>query len=154
MQKRTFTKEKAKSTKHFCINTFCVQMIRQVGGLFMFGSEPESAIRIWNDMVTASMDHAMFCSRALPDRAQMKLIRGDLRKLFGHCCEHINVSKEESDLIKSQCEDDEDDEDDEDAYDFVDTWANVCDDLCNVEKIPREKQLAFLKRFWSFAKVA
>lgn len=89
-------------------------MIRQVGGMFMFGSEPDSPIRIWNDMVTASMDHAMFCSRALPDRAQMKLIRGGLRKLFDHCCERINVSKEESDLIKSQCKDYEEG----DAYDF------------------------------------
>ena len=132
------------------LTLFCVQMIRQVGGLFMFGSEPDSPIRIWNSMVTASMDHAMFCSRALPDRAQMKLIRGDLRKLFGHCCEHINVSEEESDQIKNQCGDYEEG----DAYDFVDTWANVCDNLCNVEKMLREKQLAFLKRFWSFAKVA
>ena len=121
-------------------------MIRMTGGV-TFAREL-SPIRVWDNMVTDAMEHVMFRSRVLPNRAQMNMIREDLRLLFDRCCERINVSKEEVTLIKSECTACEEG----DAHDFVGTWADVCNDVCNVEKMHREQQFAFLKSFWTFVK--
>jgi hypothetical protein len=88
---------------------------------------------------------------------QMKIIREDVRNLFRHCRQLINVCEEELYLIQSACED----EDDESMY----AWINECrntnaddvdamecenEELAFLKTMPRDKQLPFVKRSLTF----
>jgi hypothetical protein len=125
-----------------------------------FPCDLESPSSTWEATLSTTVEQwiSHLKTRALWNQAQMKImkiIREEVRDLFRHCCELINVRGEELDLIQSACKDEYDE--------GVDAWINECMNAnvdvdamaCNkhlafLKTMPRDKQLQFLKRLWTF----
>lgn len=124
-----------------------------------FPYDPESPSSTWEATLSTTVEQwiSYLETGALWNQAQMKImkiIREEVRDLFRHCCELINVRGEELDLIQSACEYDED---------VLDPWINECMNanvdvdamackkhLAFLKTIPRDNQLQCLKRLWTF----